>query len=310
VALPASAITAKDIDDLRLGLTLGVDMVALSFVRDAADIVQARHLIAQHSRGNVPIVAKLERPQALDHLDDILAACDAVMVARGDLGLEMPLERVPRVQKDITRRARDHKIPVIVATQVLESMTTEPRPTRAEVSDAANAVDDGVDAIMLAGETASGAFPARAVQTLDAIIRDAESDLPVRLSQVFRSGNEHDHAQAICEAAVTLAERGNAQAIVAVTRGGGTARRLSALRPRVPILATTSRDETARRLSLYWGVFPVCTEIGENVDSANTLIGRQLVARGLVPAGAVVVLVSINPDLRRQDANYLKIHRI
>src|SRR4051812_32140832 len=205
VALPASAITAKDIDDLRLGLTLGVDMVALSFVRDAADIVQARQLIAEHNGGNVPIVAKLERPEALDHLDDILAACDAVMVARGDLGLEMPLERVPRVQKDITRRARDHKIPVIVATQVLESMTTEPRPTRAEVSDAANAVDDGVDAIMLAGETAAGAFPARAVQTLDAIIRDAES-APVEGGLVLRRvSDDHDHVHALCAAAVTLA---------------------------------------------------------------------------------------------------------
>jgi pyruvate kinase len=310
IALPASAITPKDVDDLKFGLALGVDIVAISFVQTAADIRQAREIMADADGADVPLVAKLERPQALEHLDEILAVSDAVMVARGDLGLEMPLERVPRAQKDITRRARAQKIPVIVATQVLESMTTEPRPTRAEVSDAANAVDDGVDAIMLAGETAAGAFPARAVQTLEAIIRDAESDQPLRLSQVFRSGDEHDHAQAICEAAVTLAERGDAHAIVAVTRGGGTARRLSALRPRVPILATTGRDDTARRLALYWGVFPVCTDIGENADLANTLICRELIARGLVPAGGTVVLVSISPDLKRHDANYLKIHRL
>jgi pyruvate kinase len=202
------------------------------------------------------------------------------------------------------------KIPVILATQVLESMTTEARPTRAEVSDAANAVDDGVDAIMLAGETASGANPPRVVQTLDAIIRDAESGSTIRRGMLPRDEHDHDHAQAICEAAVTLAERGDAQAIVAVTRGGGTARRLSALRPRVPILATTDRDDTARRLSLYWGVHPVCTDIGENVDWAGTLIGQQLVSRGLVPAGAPVVLVSINADLSRTDANYLKIQRL
>ena len=153
-------------------------MVAVSFVRSAADLRQARQLMATAGHGDVPLIAKLERPQAIEQLDEILDGCDAVMVARGDLGLEMPLERVPRVQKDITRRAHARSIPVIVATQVLESMTNEARPTRAEVSDAANAVDDGVDAIMLAGETAAGAFPARAVQTLDAIIREAELSPP------------------------------------------------------------------------------------------------------------------------------------
>ena len=176
IPLPASAITPKDVDDLRFGLSLGVDMVAISFVQSAADLREARQLMGDAK--DVPLVAKLERPQALDHLDEILASCDAVMVARGDLGLEMPLERVPRVQKEITRSARRHGIPVIVATQVLESMTTEARPTRAEVNDAANAVEDGVDAIMLAGETAVGAFAARAVQTLDAIICDAEATPP------------------------------------------------------------------------------------------------------------------------------------
>src|SRR5437773_951667 len=176
----------------------------------------------------------------------------------------MPLERVPRAQKEITRAARRTGIPVIVATQVLESMMTEARPTRAEVSDAANAVDDGVDAIMLAGETAAGAFPARAVQTLDAIIRDVES-----------------------------------------TPTTESARRLSALRPRAPIIATTDRDETARRLTLYWGVVPVCTDIGENVDTAGALVSQEIVARGLVGHGDAVVLVSISADLTRSDANYL-----
>jgi pyruvate kinase len=312
IPLPASAITPKDVDDLRFGLSLGVDMVAVSFVQSAADLRQARQLLADSRAGgqDVPLVAKLERPQALDHLDEILASCEAVMVARGDLGLEMPLERVPRVQKEITRSARRHGIPVIVATQVLESMTTEPRPTRAEVNDAANAVEDGVDAIMLAGETAVGAFAARAVQTLDAIIREAEATPPEEWSMRRSDHVGTDHAQAICEAAVTLANRGDAQAIVAVTRGGGTARRLSALRPRAPIIATTDHDDTARRLALFWGVVPVCTDIGENVDSAGTLVSEQLVARGLVARGAAIVLVNISADLTRVDANYLKIQRL
>ena len=310
VRLPASAITPKDVDDLKFGLSLGVDIVALSFVQTPSDLQRARQILKEAKKDDVPLVAKLERPQALEQLDAIVSSCDAVMVARGDLGLEMPLERVPRAQKDITRAARRHGIPVIVATQVLESMTTRPRPTRAEVSDAANAVDDGVDAIMLAGETAVGLFPARAVQTLDAIICDAEASPSAESRAPMPEAIGGGHVQAICEAAVTLANRGDAQAIVAVTRGGGTARRLSALRPRAPIIATTDHDDTARRLALYWGVVPVCTDIGEDVDSAGMLISQQIVARGLVPAGAAVVLISISPDLTRHDANYLKIQRL
>ena len=309
VPLSISAITPKDAVDLQFGLSLGVDMVALSFVQRPADLKEARQLLHDHHACEVPLIAKLERPQALDHLDAILSCSDAVMIARGDLGVEMPLERLPRAQKEITRAARRHGIPVIVATQVLESMTTEPRPTRAEVNDAASAVADGVDAIMLSAETAIGSFPSRVVHTLDAIIREAEA-APRVPATAAAMPLHHDHAQALCEAAVTLADRGEASAIVAVTRGGGTARRLSALRPSAPIIATSNRDEIARRLTIYWGVVPVCTDIGENVDDAGTLIGRELVARGLVPPGAAVVLVSISPDLTRVDANYLKIHRL
>ena len=311
VVLPASAITPKDVDDLKFGLSLGVDMVAVSFVQSATDLRQARQLMTDANGADVPLVAKLERPQALEHLVEILESCDAVMVARGDLGLEMPLERVPRAQKEIVLSARRRGIPVIVATQVLESMTHEARPTRAEVSDAANAVGDGVDAIMLAGETAAGAFPARTVQTLDAIIRDAESspsgDAIIGLR---RSVEDHDHARALCAAAVMLADRGDAQAIIAVTRGGTTARRLSTLRPRAPILATTNEGVTARRLALHWGVVPVCIDIGEPVDLSGIVIGKQLVAHGFVAPGQAVVFININPDLTRIDANYLRIQRL
>jgi pyruvate kinase len=308
VPLPASAITIKDADDLRLGVSLGVDMIALSFVQSADDIAQARRLLEDAGAPDVPLIAKLERPKALEHLDAILEACDGVMVARGDLGLEMPLEKVPTAQKNITRLARLHGVPVIVATQVLESMTFEPRPTRAEVSDAANAVDDGVDAIMLAGETATGAYPAKAVQMLDAIIREAESAQPV--GPAVSIGVSGDQTQALCEAAVTLANRGDAEAIVAVTRGGSTARRLAALRPRAPIIAACDREDVARRLTLHRGVLPMCTDIGDSVDVTGARVGGELVSRGLVSGGASVVLVSVSADLARTDANYLKVQKL
>jgi len=309
VTLPTSAITLKDVDDLQFGLSLGVDLVALSFVQTADDIRLARQII-EDNNGDVPLIAKIERPQAIDHLDEILRHADMVMVARGDLGLELPLQRVPAAQKAITRRARAAAIPVILATQVLESMTSEGRPTRAEASDAANGVEDGVDAIMLSGETAVGVHPARVVQTLDAIIREAEANLTTRAAPPSTMAEEYVHAQALCEAAVTLAEHGKASAIVAVTRTGGTARRLSALRPRVPIMAATERDDMARKLAPYWGVVPICTEIAENVSAAGLLIGQQLVRRKFFRAGDRGVLVSINPDLTRLDTNYLKIQQL
>ncbi len=316
VALPAGGLTPKDAEDLAFGLKAGVDFVALSFVQSAEDVRQARDAALRAGTPHVPIVAKLERPEGVARLDEIIAAADAVMVARGDLGLEMPLERVPRVQKEITHKARHAGIPVIVATQVLESMRTEPRPTRAEVSDAANAVDDGVDAIMLAGETAIGAHPIKAVQTLGAIIREAEA-MPSgdaahrrRASDFERVPMLAGHGRAICQAAVTLAEHGEASAIVAVTHGGKTARVLSAMRPRAPIYAATDQADISRRLVLSWGVRPVLTDISGDVDLAAARIGEALVARGAVPPASVIVLVSINPDLGREKANFLKLLRI
>jgi pyruvate kinase len=196
-----------------------------------------------------------------------------------------------------------------VATQVLESMRQEPRPTRAEVSDAANAVDDGVDAIMLAGETADGQYPVQAVETLDAIIRDAEL-LPPLVVPAVASLMHAEHGRALCEAAVTLADRGQAEAIVAVTREGNTARMLAALRPQALILAATSRPEVARRLMLYRGVTPIVTPLGENVDATGAAIGQQLLDRGLIRSGTVVVFVSVHQDLARSAANFLKLHRI
>jgi pyruvate kinase len=306
VALPASALTPKDIADLRFGLSRGVDIVALSFVQTAEDLRMARAIVAESGDGRTPLVAKIERPAAVDNLDAILGAADAVMVARGDLGLEMPFERVPAVQKEITRRARRRGLPVIVATQVFDSMRTELRPTRAEVSDAANAVDDAVDAIMLTGETAIGIDPTRTVQTLDAVIRAAESLSPSLEIDPGLEVTDVPHNRALCQSAVTLAASGHADAIVAVTRGGKTAHMLSAFRPGVRIFAVTPEAAIARRFALYRGVLPLVADI----DPTGLAIERQLRERNLLPAGSVVVFLSVNADLTRPDANFLRIRRI
>jgi pyruvate kinase len=310
VVLPATALTPKDVDDLNFGAHIGVDYVALSFVQTAEDLRQARAALVKAGTPRTPLVAKLERPEAVARIDDILETCDAIMVARGDLGLELPLERVPRIQKEVTRKARARAIPVIVATQVLESMRSEPRPTRAEVSDAANAVDDGVDAIMLAGETAAGKFPVRAVQTLDLIIRDAEQMPPVSATMLEETHLLSGPGRALCDAAVTLAGHSDAAAIVAVTRGGKTARVLSALRPQAPVYAATSSEEIARQLALVWGVVPLVCDLGTDAAHAVELVGEELVTRSFIAPSSVIVVVSISPDLSAGASNFLKLERI
>jgi pyruvate kinase len=237
----------------------------------------------------VPVIAKLERPEAIERLAEIVAAADAVMVARGDLGLEMPLELVPQVQKQVLRMARARGIPVIVATQVLESMRTEFRPTRAEVSDAAGAVDAGADAIMLSGETAIGQNPPWALQP-------PESESP-------------DHVPPLCDAAVTLAGRAGVDAIVAVTRQGRTARLLSMRRPSAPIYAITGQPEVARRLQLWRGVAPIVDSLGADVDTLVSRAVAGLRERAALPTPATVVVVSANPDLSQTRANFLRVRR-
>jgi pyruvate kinase len=309
VALPAAGLTEKDDADLRFGIGQGVDIVALSFVQHVNDVRAVRSVLKSLGAESVPIVAKIERPQAIDHLEAILGEADAVMVARGDLGLEVPQERVPRLQKAITRCARALGRPVIVATQVLESMRKEPRPTRAEVSDAANAVDDGVDAIMLAGETAAGAFPVEAVQTLSAIIKEAEELPPLAIESTGRLMHAQ-HGRALCEAAVTLARGGQARAIVAVSRSGNTARMLASLRPAATILAATPDVQVARRLLMYRGVVPFVASFSDTVDEAGATIERELVDRKLLASGEEIVFVSVDEDLQKPGANFLKLHRV
>lgn len=303
VPLPASAVTAKDAADLRFGLSLGVDYVALSFVQTAEDLRRAERIMLDAGH-RVPIVAKIERPTAVQNLGEILEHAQGVMVARGDLGLEMPLEQVPRVQKEIIRRARAAGRPVIVATQVLESMRVEPRPTRAEVSDAAHAVGEGADAIMLSGETAIGARPAKTVATLARIILEAER-MPSDSVPPVADPTGSMHGRALCEAAVTLATTGRADAIVAVTREGKTARLLSALRPDTRVIAATENPAVARMLTLYRGITPVVTPVRE-----LEALEQELLARKLIAPDAVVVFISVNPDMRRADANFLNVQKV
>jgi pyruvate kinase len=304
VALPASAVTEKDAADLRFGLGLGVDLVALSFVQTAGDVQRAKAIMTETGR-TVPVIAKIERPAAVENLAEILDIAHGVMVARGDLGLEMPLEQLPRVQKTVIRNARLHGRPVIVATQVLESMRVDPRPTRAEVSDAANAVDEGADAIMLAGETAIGAYPVQAVTTLDTILREAETMPSVeRVTPVVNpAASRHDLA--LCEAAVTLATVGGADAIVAVTHEGRTARLLSAFRPKAPVYAATPQESIGAALSVCWGIVPFVTPERDARELQRILLERQI-----IPAGSVVVFVNVDPELQRIDANFLNIQRL
>ena len=303
-----SDMTEKDRRDLAFGLALGVDMVALSFVQSAEDLLRARAIMAEAGRPQVPIIAKLERPEAIDRLDEILDACDAVMVARGDLGLEIPLERVPRVQKEILRKAQARSVPTIVATQVLESMRLEPRPTRAEASDAAGAVDGGADAIMLSGETATGRYPIRSVEVLDAIIRDAESMAPPPLAPAADLPSV-DHTRALSEAAVTLARRSGAHAIVAVTREGHTARLLSAARPQAIILAATDNQEVARRLNLWRGVVPILCDLQGDIEDVISRVVDDAVKRSRAPDNATLVFVNTATDLDRGGSNFVRIRR-
>ena len=307
VVLPLSAMTDKDRADLDFGLTLGIDWVALSFVQRAADIVEARSLI----RGRAGIVAKLEKPAAIECLDQILAVTDAVMVARGDLGVEMPAEQVPAIQKRIVRACRKLGKPVIVATQMLESMVAAPVPTRAEASDVATAIYDGADAVMLSAESASGKYPVEAVAMMDRIIAQTEAD------PQYRDAIDASHTQptantadAIGWAARSVAGLLDVAAMVAYTSSGSSALRMARERPRAPIIGMTPRRETARRLALVWGVNPfVCDDVA-NVDdmTARALAtARQL---QFAQAGDTVVIAAGMPFGTPGSTNLLRIAQL
>jgi pyruvate kinase len=313
VNLPSTAVrlpilTEKDRDDLQFGLRHGVDYVGVSFVRSAADLLEVREVINE-VRSDVQVVAKLERPEALGRLDEILNATAAVMVARGDLGVEVPLEEVPIAQKEILRKARLARTPVIVATQMLESMITNLRPTRAEVSDVANAVLDGTDAVMLSAESATGAYPVEAVRTLDRIIRRTEAAFPPQTMDHPRRG-EVSFPQAMSDAASFAAQELKARAIVAFTQSGYTARLISQDRPPVPIVAFTPSERVRRRLALDWGVIPRLIKSQTSIDQMVMDIEASLLADRSVRYNDILVIVGGAPLRVRGTVNLMKLHRV
>jgi pyruvate kinase len=282
--------------------------VAVSFVRSAADISEVRKFLHDHG-ADVPIVAKLERQEVIAHLPGILTMVDAVMVARGDLGLDVPLEEVPHIQKEVIRQARAAKVPVIVATQMLESMVTHLRPTRAEVSDVSTAIFDGADAIMLSAETATGRYPVEATQVMARIAERAElAALRVEAPRAHREGV--GFPEAISDAAATAAHVLGARAIVAFTQSGFSARLISQERPRVPITALTPFVEVQRRLALSWGVSSRLIRKVETTDEMIEEVEATLLGDGSVRVNDIIVIISGSPMWVTGTTNLLKLHRI
>lgn len=302
--LAFSALTEKDRSDLEAGLNAGADWVALSFVQRPEDLAEVRKI----ARGRAGVLAKIEKPQAVERLADIIDHSDALMVARGDLGVEMPLERVPGIQKQITRAARRAGKPVVVATQMLESMITAPTPTRAEVSDVATAVFEGADAIMLSAESASGAFPVEAVETMDRVATEVERD-PVYLQvlRAQRTDPEATGADAISAAARQIAETLHLSAICSFTTSGTTAMRAARERPVTPVIALSPVEATARRLCLVWGLHCV---VGEDRTDIDSMINRACAVacdEGFAKAGDRVIITAGVPLGTPGATNMLRI---
>lgn len=312
VQVSAPALTPKDVADLEFGLAHDVDYVAISFVRRAADILDIKARIAAAGKAT-PVIAKIEKPEALNDLAAILEAADAIMVARGDLGVEMPAEHVPVVQKQLIEAANRAAIPVITATQMLDSMIRNPRPTRAEASDVANAIIDGTDAVMLSGETANGSFPVESVQMMARIAESAEASGrhgDIVTAQLPAIQVQREVSNAISAAACAIVEALPVRAIVAFTMSGNTAKLVSHLRPTVPILAFTPAESVYHRLNLIWGVTPILSDYVEGLDGLCKLVSKILVDRGFAQAEDAVVMTGGHPIAARGTTNFLKVIQI
>jgi pyruvate kinase len=309
VALRTEAMSEKDKADLAFGLANGVDVVALSFVRTAEDVLLCRRLMERAGRV-VPIVAKIEKPEAIDRIDDILAAADGLMVARGDLGVEILPERVPGLQKMLCRKGNRLGKPVIIATQMLNSMIEHPRPTRAEASDVANGIWDGADAVMLSGETASGRHPLLAVQMMDRIVREAEADVAVQGAPRLDATGSAAFNEVTAAAACRAAEASGAVAVVCFTLSGTTARLLSHFRPTMKVIAFSPDQATRRRCALYWGVEPKIMEPVKNADLMAEAVAERLVEDGVARPGERIVLVYGSPMGVPGQTNSIRFHQI
>lgn len=314
VKVSVPSFTEKDVDDLKFGLANDIDYVALSFVRTADDVKQLREIVIREAPKSkrVPIVAKIEKGEAVEAIDAIIKEADVIMVARGDLGVELPPEDVPVIQKMIVRKCNEVGVPVIIATQMLESMIENPRPTRAEANDVANAVMDGADAVMLSAETSIGRFPIEAVHTMDRIIRKAEEQHRDHLDMVKVPEN-HDGAtfDAISRAACVIANEIKAKAIVVITHSGYSAMNTAKYRPNSRIIAITARDKILRRLNIIWGVRGmIIPDFVVDTDSAFRRINEELRRRGYVESGEYVVYTAGIPLLSKGTTNSIKVERV
>ena len=309
VALRARGFTHRDRLDLAFGLLCGVDMVAVSFVRTAADVGSVRRWLKRNNAAEMPIIAKIEKPEALDNIEAILEASDGLMVARGDLGVEVAAERVPLIQKDLIRRANAAGKPVITATQMLESMTRHARPTRAEAADVANAVLDGTDALMLSAETSVGVNPLRALRTMHRIIGSTERGRSKR-ERGRRLSAGAGFSEAVAGAAVRAASEVGATCIAAFTLTGYTARLLCKFRPEVPILAFTPSDAVMRRISLYWGVRAIKTRTLRSTEAVFEHVRSTLIGRGMAGKGQSVVITASSPIGVPGRTNLIRLMRL
>ena len=312
VKISVPSLTEKDIKDLAFGIKQGVDIIALSFVRTAKDV---RDIISRvrAAGSQASIIAKIEKPEALDVIDEIIEEADGIMVARGDLGIEIPTEQVPVVQKMIIEKCRSAGKPVITATQMLDSMITNPRPTRAESSDVANAVLDGTDAVMLSGETAAGAFPMEAVNVMDRICRSIEDNRPQLYNSLGYRKPEWKEKQVIESLAfscVTISDNVEASAISTITHSGNTARRIAKFRPKVPIVAFTENKKVRRQLNLVWGVYSVRLDELFDTDKSVKMMEDYLKDNGMVKKGDRVIVATGMPIAKRGRTNMIKVSTI
>jgi pyruvate kinase len=307
VKLRVPAITRKDREDLAFALKQGADYIAASFVRRPEDVLLAKSLIRRAGH-DTPVIAKLEKPEAIENLDAILRVADGVMVARGDLGVEMSPERVPVAQKTIIARAREFRRPVITATQMLESMTENPRPTRAEASDVANAIFDGSDAVMLSAETASGKYPVEAVSMMARIIEEAEASITEFPPPSSRE--QLKVAETVAELVCRASRELHMKLIAVFTHSGFTARLVSRYRPLVPVIAFSPEAETRRRMALIWGIMPKDIEDTRKIDNLATVAEKRLLRERLVRKGDVIGIVAGTPMGIRGTTNFMKFHVI
>ncbi|RLL66326.1 pyruvate kinase [Streptomyces sp. Z26] len=310
VAVSVPALSEKDVEDLRWALRTGADVIALSFVRDGQDVKEVHRVMAEEGR-RVPVIAKIEKPQAVDNLEAIVDAFDGLMVARGDLGVEMPLESVPMVQKRAVALARRNAKPVIVATQMLDSMIDASRPTRAEVSDVANAVMDGTDAVMLSGETSVGNYPVETVETMGRIVAAAERDMLAKgLTPLTQRSKPRTQGGALARAAAEMGDFLGARFLVAFTQSGDTVRRLARYRSPIPVLAFTPDEATRAQLNLTWGVETFLGPTVRTTDEMVSQVDEQLLKIGRCEQGDLVVITAGSPPSVPGSTNLVRVHHI